>query len=602
MTVNVSGNVITLTLGAGQGAAGTGVPASGSEGDIIFRQSGAWVAGTASKAAVGLGNVDNTADIDKPVSTAQAAFIAASSAPVFPVNVSATGYGETLTFENATTLTVGKSRSYRNDSDFYVRIKNFAGTILGFIPPRSTVVATCENVSNSAGVWHLIGACKMGVVANRSAPISFGSTGSIEVITIDADRQLIIGYGSSIYAVVYNKTANVWGNELLVRSGTTTPKAIKVGTNDVMIVSCNSTTGVEAVVLTAGGANGVSLTPGTVGTATLAGNLSLWGGLIQLSATQYVVSYTRATTVSATRVVSLSGTTPSIGAEDTVSGTSTPAHLYANSASTYTAVGASATFVYAKTNSVSGNTITPGTEVSTACTNANFKTLMMGTGRIALMYQNTTIRGGFISVSGTTPSISTAALSAATNTVNSGADWAAVSSTKLCVTTSTASTASYFNNLIDTAGVASAGTEISLPSGNAEGVSVLLSVSGNTVKFHNRQTSGQVLVVSTIDASGTSPTGTFTFTAAPSTITPSSPTPTTMDGGALGANVMPTGAGVVIPGAHSFSWLVTDKFVRLQEALPISTSVSKIGHSRNEAWSGAVDSGRWLLNKIEVAA
>lgn len=65
------------------GPAGKGVPAGGTDGQIAVKDGSTpyltkWV--TLTKALVGLGNVDNTADSAKPVSTAQAAAIAAGDA------------------------------------------------------------------------------------------------------------------------------------------------------------------------------------------------------------------------------------------------------------------------------------------------------------------------------------------------------------------------------------------------------------------------------------------------------------------------------------------------------------------------------------------
>lgn len=605
MTVEIVDESINVSFTNEQGFPGTGLPAGGDAGAPLRKNSsttGDYSFGSVNKSWVGLDQVDNTPDLAKPVSNATKAYIDANLVLIAPQDVSASGYGETLTLENATGLKVGSTRSYKNESDYDKRIKNYDGTVLGFIPARGSAIAICLNISSTAGVWQLIGAKKFGTVASRSAAVSFGASGNFDVITIDNDRQLIVGSGTSTYAIVYNKTTNTWGNELLVRSGTTNnAKAIKVGTDNIMIVTSNATTGMEAVVLTA---TGVSLSPNTVGTATLAGNFSLWGSIISLSPTQYVISYSRATSVCATRVISLSGTTPSIGAEDTVTGNSGTPHLYANSASTYTAVSATPTNLYAKTNSVSGNTITPGTEVSTACSSATFRTMWMSTGRIAIMYLNTTTRGGFISVSGTTPSISSAALSSGTSAMNSGADWVAVSSTKIAVCTTVTNTATYFNNLIDTAGTASAGTEISLASTVADGVVSTISVAGNTARFYFRQASAAMHGVATVDASGTSPTATYTF----SPITtggavPTSPPNTAAEGGAFGVNMMPSSGGVIVVGNTSaFSWLITDRFTKLIDTAPISTTVSKIGYSRNEAWSVGMDSGRWYLAKVEVAA
>lgn len=67
------------------GTNGVGVPTGGTTGQVLQKVSGAsfdtaWVSMTLNKAAVGLANVDNTSDLDKPVSTAVQAAITAAIA------------------------------------------------------------------------------------------------------------------------------------------------------------------------------------------------------------------------------------------------------------------------------------------------------------------------------------------------------------------------------------------------------------------------------------------------------------------------------------------------------------------------------------------
>lgn len=73
-------------------------------GDFIQRVAGAWVNLTASqtKTAIGLGNADNTADADKPVSTAQQAALDGklNNWVSVPASASATGTAGQMAYES----------------------------------------------------------------------------------------------------------------------------------------------------------------------------------------------------------------------------------------------------------------------------------------------------------------------------------------------------------------------------------------------------------------------------------------------------------------------------------------------------------------------
>jgi hypothetical protein len=514
------------------------------------------------------------------------------------INVSTTDYGQETSLPDATTVSVGSARTYRNNGDYSRRLKDAAGVVLGFIPARASVSITCESNSTLGGIWQCVGTRDMAVTASRNAAISFGGTGSVIVITLDADRQLLIGtgYNLSAYGVIYNRTTNTWGNEILLRASVAISLAIKSATNNVLFVSCNTTTGLEAVTLIA---SGESLSLGTVASATLAGNVTTASNIVQLASGLFVISYRRSTNIGGTRAISVSGTTPSIGAEDAAGGY-TALQVFANTATTYTVISYTASLLYAKTNSVSGNAITAGTEVSTACTNANFRAMMMSTGRIAIMYLNTSTRGGFISISGTVPSFSTVAISSAVLAPFS-ADWVSVSGTKLFIATGLANTANYFNILTDTTGTASIGTELSYANASIA-TPVILDVSGNVVRAVFLQSTNTEMVIVKLDVSGASPTATSTTSTVSATSTPSQ----VLVSGAIGDSPSPVNmvskGGIVRPSTNNLlaSYRYTDRLEFVKETVNFAGGQNSSGHSRQEMWSASVLAASWTLNKIEV--
>jgi hypothetical protein len=296
-------------------------------------------------------------------------------------------------------------------------------------------IATLSNLTQSQ-----IGAVNMGLAVSAANPN--------KVYSIDSDRELILGNNG--YCFVYSKAGNSIGSVVSWRSTAVFAfVALLIGTDKMLVVSCPSSTAMETVVLTF---SGTAVTVGTPVATTLAGNMVSSTINIQAVDTNYVIAYGRATNVSALRAITVSGTTPTVGTELALSGsTTTEARMAAASTTVLLAVHTSSALLYATPVTVSGTTLTAGTLASTTSTSSavSFPGLL-ASGRYAALFTNSTNHGAIISVSGTTATISAVSLGAGTNAfVVSGSQVIAASSTVV-------------NVLTDSSGTAVAGTAVAL--------------------------------------------------------------------------------------------------------------------------------------------
>jgi hypothetical protein len=187
--------------------------------------------------------------------------------------------------------------------------------------------------------------------------------------------------------------------------------------------------------------------------------------------------------------MTISGTTVSISAASVLDGTA--GGLIAATADKVIAASTATTNLYTKPYTLSaGPTLTAGTGTTTASGTMTLNKLAALGSRWVVLYNDggTTVRGGVVSLSGTTTTISVATLIAA-GTLQ---DAIVVGSDKVLVLNN--QTTNNANILTDTAGTASAGTAITLSSGttrycqyvngtdvlvaNASGVNTLVSCSG----------------------------------------------------------------------------------------------------------------------------
>jgi len=436
----------------------------------------------------------------------------------YVVTPAAPGYYATLPNGNAAAVGAQIASIY-NAGDYDYGIKDSTGTQLGWIRPK-TGVSISLAANSAAGTWSIPGIAKTGVTAqlvNATATNTGVSSSYFTAITIDSNRVCLVGgAGTTLYAVVYDSSqaaGSQWGAVATVRTGISSGNflAILSAASQVLIVSCDGTTAMEAVTLTIDSTTGITVNSGTKGTATLAGNWNAFGQLKAVGSS-WVVSYGRAASVSAIRAITISGTTPTIGSESaatTASGSvATAPTIYTISSSVVLAIEATATNLYAKPWTVSGSALSAGTEANTATSSAAYRSQALGSGNIAVFHMNTSLKGAVVSVSGTVAAISVATLSSGITPTNAttAIDTLAVSNTKLCVLYHASNTSFGLNHLIDTAGTASAGTEVlQNVVGNMQiSAQAAISLSGSNGLFY-ADTSTSVCMAINVDTSGTSP-------------------------------------------------------------------------------------------------
>lgn len=291
-------------------------------------------------------------------------------------------------------------------------------------------------------------------------PVAAGaSNASTFGVVLDATRTLLlITDSAALHAVVHDSTADTYGTVVLVRTATMAvinkAQAALVATDKVLCISVNSTTGFEAVVLTV---SGTTVTVGTAATATLASSAtgSMFGPLVTMGAS-YVIPYGRVG-ASGLRAVTVSGTTATIGSELALSGNSGYQAAVGIDSTKLLAHSFAAATAYWQPVTVSGTTLTAGTQATAVCdANAQYfpkLTAFATGGRFASLYTNTATYGAVVTVSGTTATVSTVSL---TSTGAQTTLASLVTGNQLLMVSSQQA-----NVLTDSSGTAVAGTAVS---------------------------------------------------------------------------------------------------------------------------------------------
>jgi hypothetical protein len=363
------------------------------------------------------------------------------------------------------------------------------GTSGQYLQSNGTGAPTWATPTVAPSPLTLSASANLTLPASSSQNIYFAS----KIITLDANRELVIysngssSFANSISAFVYNSSTNTFGAVATIRTTAGLLGAILVSTDKVLVVSMGSSgTSLEAVVLSV---STNTITVNTAATATLAGVLaslggnSYFGSLVTVG-TSFVLSYGRATTVTALRAFTVSGTTVTIGSESTLTpATDNAAALFPISSSVVLALSSSATVFYATPYTVSGTTLTVGTGATTTLTNIFYVPAgVFQSGQIGVLFLNTTVFGGIVSVSGTTASISSAQVLSTTASLIPNNNYTAIIGDKMLCYYSAASNASLVNVLTNTSGTASAGTEITGGSAS-NALSQLGYINGNILAF-----------------------------------------------------------------------------------------------------------------------
>lgn len=288
-----------------------------------------------------------------------------------------------------------------------------------------------------------------------AAALTVHNARTCSVITLDSDRELLILAGvGGVHACAYNRTTDTMGAAVLVR----TEPGVRVdavahaaGADKALIVSLPmSTTALQVVVLTV---SGLTVTVGTAGTATLAGNYTQ-GTLSSVPfGTGCAIGYTRATSITGMRAITVSGAAATIGAELNIGSSAWGHALTVIDASRILTFTANGTLLNVLPVSVSGSTLTAGTAATTACTGGFLSAGVLSTGRFAVVYLSSAnvTSGAVIDVPSTTATLTTAVL-ASPQPFSVSTTAAVVSDATLLVGGD-----NFCNTMTDVAGVATAG-------------------------------------------------------------------------------------------------------------------------------------------------
>lgn len=306
-------------------------------------------------------------------------------------------------------------------------IEDSTGTILGFLAPgKSTAIHLSDNTS-AAGIWSLPDSSKVGYMTRKGVGLSSsvgGTAGTfMKSIPLDANRSLLLVWGTSLHAVVYNSATNQYGNPSLIRANLSSAganeivTAILVGADSTLVLSVpDGGTSLQATVVTTLNNSITSVsTPLPVTTGAAVTRLQD----ILAVGSAYVLSYLNGTTSFRTIAFTVSGTTPAAGAEITNS-TTGPATILMNTASTMIVLTSMATAITAKGYTLAGNTQTAGGTATLTCSATDSMSVRWSSPKWLIVYKNGGPFCAFLSMATTSPAFGAAVrCSSAVNAINS---------------------------------------------------------------------------------------------------------------------------------------------------------------------------------------
>jgi hypothetical protein len=353
------------------------------------------------------------------------------------------------------------------------------GTTLAY-----TAAGTSGQVLTSAGgsapTWSTISAGNFGTditytdysLTTSTALNSAAGEIWMQAVSLDGTSELmILGGNSSAHAVVWNSSTNTFGTPVLVRTASLAScnniALAKVSSTSVLMCSLpTGDTALETVVLTVSGS---TITVNTAVATTLAATSTLITANTRLVTvgSSYVLNYYDYTTLAPTFIaITVSGTTPTIGAELTGTGLTGQQSAYAYSSTILLQFSSTTTAISAAPISVSGTTLTNGTRavLVTGGTGAQYYCAgLLSTGRYALAYKTNgvaSVTAGLVSVAGTTASF-TAAATKLTSTASLQPSMQIFSNQAFICTGYIAGES--IGVLTDTAGSATVGTGVTVP-------------------------------------------------------------------------------------------------------------------------------------------
>jgi hypothetical protein len=423
--------------------------------------------------------------------------------------ITPTGFGQTVTLPNATTLSKAACLfNIANTGNFPLRVANSAGTLLGFIYPNDSVVIGLADNSTAAGVWTDSGLDPMAVTANFSNRTLTVCANLYGATVIDSTRTFVFfGVAAATYGVVFDSTTGTFGTATLIFTGNTTQgKSILSATNQVLCLYSSSNTLYSVVV----SISGTTITVNTAASQVLAATIVSMSNLVAVG-TSYVVATHLNSSTTGLNAFTISGTTVTIGTRVVMTGTAGTSNawqivLYVPNANKVLAFYGNNVEAnnYALLANVSGTTITVNTAGAFGYASTGYRTAPMGANWVIFYYATAgNIAATIITVSGNSLGYSTANIGFPSTSFGadflSNADVVMVSATKAVV---------FFLNgcniLTNTSGTASVGTPATYTRSTQMGYMAALGFSGNYASVVYESNFYNIHKV-VFDISGTSP-------------------------------------------------------------------------------------------------
>lgn len=334
-----------------------------------------------------------TLAIDLPASggVASTASITLTSQSEGAMTVTPATPGLYITLPDATTCIEGALLySLYNAGGYDYGVKNSAGTVLGWVRPKTGAIIGLSDNTTSAGVWSANGLIQTAITASYVNASATNTGNTCFAVTLDADRTMIFFGGTSLWAVIYNQTTQTWGTAVLVRASVAASfsAGILCATDKVLVCTCgNAAVTMEAVVVSAAGTVATVNTANKASVSLSANGYSPSNSQLVAVGSSFVFGYSMSGSVVAIRALTVATNTPTIGAESVLTASYVYEPLLFVSGSVVRALSYTTVTAYIQPYTVSGTTLTLGTGTSfTIATQP--RCFQNGNGNIVAVYQN----------------------------------------------------------------------------------------------------------------------------------------------------------------------------------------------------------------------
>lgn len=297
----------------------------------------------------------------------------------YAITLTPSGAGLSVTMPDATLCSTGAKWQISNQGSYDIALRDSTGAALGFVRGGGTSVIALASGATAAGAWSCSGTEILGVVADLQGQLTTAGIATYRgYVQLSPDKHMFFWGANAgvLYACVYDCSTAIMGGIVAVRAVMSFAAAAKIDSGSVLVVSCNASTALQAVVLSV---SGTAITVNTAASATLAGAMTGIGRLIPVG-TSWVAEYSR--TTGKVLAVAVSGTTATIGTEQSPTNISgdVPPRVYATG-SVARVVYSTGSAINCMPYTVYGVTMTAGTLASAASTTTattDYKTMQLG--------------------------------------------------------------------------------------------------------------------------------------------------------------------------------------------------------------------------------